>query len=313
MIHIDFDPSTLTGEDKTWWDDWQRKAAEATEEIIQTWESSKQLSGSDFKDSIWQDLKKWLLQHVFHGKCAYCETHIEEAQQSGDAEHFRPKCAVTFRQQDTERTSKARAEDENGTLIEHPGYFWLAYHWKNLLPSCRFCNSNQGKKTQFPVRNHHIILEHLRHNDEGSLHDPYPSSKWPDVCYLQPDDLDDLEDPLLLHPYIDHPRDHLRFGCRGIITCKEDKNGQVSKKGEQSIQVYNLKRDSLMRARQKAQMAAKNRFFAAFDHWLEEGHNLPDCRRKAWEAISDFSDGTEAYSAAALDFMTLVCKTLAAD
>jgi hypothetical protein len=42
---------------------------------------------------------------------------------------------------------KAKAKAKGGKSVEHPGYFWLAYHWKNLLPSCAFCNAHLGKKS----------------------------------------------------------------------------------------------------------------------------------------------------------------------
>ncbi len=78
---------------------------------------------------------------LFFGKCAYCEGALELI--DGDVDHFRPKGAVS---------------DQHGKPItidgdefrEHQGYYWLAYDWRNLLPSCKTCNQIY-KGSQFPV------------------------------------------------------------------------------------------------------------------------------------------------------------------
>jgi len=230
MIHIDFEPQKLTDEQKTWWNNWREKAVEATQYVVLTWESSKKLSSDDFKDSIWGELKKWLLENIFHGKCAYCETHIKMARQFGDAEHFRPKGGVNYKEKGKKRLTKATTKDESGRLIEHPGYFWLAYHWKNLLPACKLCNSGDGKKNQFPVQKQHLLMKCLTQEEAKHLSEkPHQSSKWSGSYYLQPVDLDDLESPLLLHPYIDKPREHIRFGHAGIESAKEDEKSKKIK------------------------------------------------------------------------------------
>jgi len=95
------------------------------------------------------------LRRLFHGKCAYCEKLIEKG--IAEVEHYRPKGAVEG--------------------CDHPGYWWLALKWTNLLPTCPGCNkamkhhvvtadmtvaeveamqaaeprSLMGKATQFPV------------------------------------------------------------------------------------------------------------------------------------------------------------------
>lgn len=90
------------------------------------------------------DQVKMALEELFHGKCAYCEQELGE---QWDVEHYRPKGKV--------------AEAPG-----HPGYFWLAYDWSNLYPSCTNCNQNRrdaplwndrrtlraaGKFCQFPL------------------------------------------------------------------------------------------------------------------------------------------------------------------
>lgn len=69
-----------------------------------------------------------------HRKCAFCEAkplHVS----NGDVEHFRPKAAVR--------------QSDSGSL-GRPGYYWLAYEWKNLLFACERCN-RRHKKDLFPL------------------------------------------------------------------------------------------------------------------------------------------------------------------
>jgi len=40
MIHVDFDPAQLTGEQKEWWHDWSERADKATLAEIEAWEDS---------------------------------------------------------------------------------------------------------------------------------------------------------------------------------------------------------------------------------------------------------------------------------
>ena len=88
----------------------------------------------------------------FYGKCAYCESRIAE-NQPGDIEHFRPKNAVKDINNQNVEINRGHGNEP------HPGYYWLAYSWQNLLPACRDCNSitraktkqRVGKGNRFPV------------------------------------------------------------------------------------------------------------------------------------------------------------------
>jgi len=53
---------------------------------------------------------------------------------------------------------------------------------------------------------------------------------------------------LLLHPYHDHPEKHLFFEPGGIVTWKRP-GKPPSRKGRESIRVYALLRDGLVRRR----------------------------------------------------------------
>lgn len=73
-----------------------------------------------------EDDVRHALQELFHGKCAYCESRYD-VNAPVDIEHFRPKGGV------------------EGTT--HPGYWWLAAEWTNLLPSCIDCNRRRKQFT----------------------------------------------------------------------------------------------------------------------------------------------------------------------
>lgn len=102
------------------------------------WDIKTEIYGhSDIKDR---------LRSSQYGKCAFCESNVSSISH-GDIEHFRPK--KYWIQND--------AQGEEG-----PGYYWLAYEFKNLLFSCQICNQRH-KKNYFPIRrpvyratNHHL-------------------------------------------------------------------------------------------------------------------------------------------------------------
>lgn len=65
------------------------------------------------------------LRARLHNKCAYCEKTIGKRD---PLDHFRPR-------------RPRRVGRGDGRTLEHPGYWWLAFSWDNLLPSCVDCNS----------------------------------------------------------------------------------------------------------------------------------------------------------------------------
>jgi hypothetical protein len=310
VIHVDFDPSALSDAEKAEWDTWQDEADEATKEIIQKWESSRQLSSDDFKRETWSDLKAWLLEHVFNKKCAYCETNVREARQVGHAEHFRPKGGVKYKEEGKDKQTTARVKDEQGQDIDHPGYFWLAYNWKNLVPSCEACNTRWGKKNQFPVEKHHVLLQKLTDAQVQQLKAaPTESPSWSGFFYLQPDDLDRIEGRLLLHPYYDDPSQHLCFGHGGEVFARELESGESSPQGKHSISTYDLDDGDLARARHTVQDTAWMRFKLARDYHEDiQGLDPEEALEKAREDIPRFVMETTEYRAAALDYIDLRCK-----
>jgi uncharacterized protein (TIGR02646 family) len=156
------------------------------------------------------------LNAAFDFKCAYCETYFGAAQPVA-VEHYRPKSGYLV-----------------AGKMQKPGYYWLAAAWDNLLPSCTDCNSGRtqtladgtrmviGKANQFPITSEHKRATVI--------------------------DTEKVEGRLLLHPYYDQPSKHLVFTDDGIVTWQRP-GRKASKKAKESIRVYALLRDGLVRAR----------------------------------------------------------------
>lgn len=105
------------------------------------------------------------------GKCAYCESLLG-AERPLVADQFRPPLA---------------AMDLKGEVsIDH--YWWLAYEWDNLLPSCAECSRSKGSR--FPVEAKRA----------------QPPARGEELA---------RERPLVLDPRLDEPQPHLVFLERG--------------------------------------------------------------------------------------------------
>ena len=89
----------------------------------------------EFDNQIYgHETVKSRLKKAQHDKCFLCESKVTHIS-AGDVEHFRPKGG--YRQSVSHKLQK-------------PGYFWLAYDWKNLFFVCELCN-RRFKKTLFPL------------------------------------------------------------------------------------------------------------------------------------------------------------------
>lgn len=286
MIRVEFDPGTLVGKQKKWWDNWTIDAQKATEDAIKEWEDSDGKTKLKLDGTIWKKLKEWLLENVFNEKCAYCETKLFKTQAPEHAEHFRPKNGISNGAKNKKRYGDGKTRDPKGNEIDHPGYIWLAYNWKNLVPSCNNCNTGPGKKSQFPINNVLILAKKMSNKEVKHLTDkgmaPRASEKWKGFYYLDPDHLDAEEDRLLLHPYRDEPRDHIGFGPKGLVHAKKV-DGKESEKGIASIAVFALHRDNLRRSRELDQNKAKSSYMAIYNG----ARYLEDDKKKAAQIAQD--------------------------
>lgn len=246
MLHVEFDPSKLPPGDRVWWDKWLARADQARGRV----------SGGrvEYDPAVWAQLKGWLGQHVFNGKCAYCEYgHL--ASYVGKAEHYRPKDGFLG--------------TASGHARWHPGYYWVAYDWRNFLPACAQCNGPHGRKSEFPVK-------------ADNKFDP---REGPDTV-----ELDRVEKPLLLHPYRDDPSKHLKFGKLGMVAGR-------TPEGEQSIEDYGLSRYGLNAARQARQEMALHFYKQAL--WeCAQGASLA-------ERMATYTGPKAEFSQAVLGYITI--------
>lgn len=170
------------------------------------------------------------LRVLYKSKCAYCERSAHAPK----TDHHRPKGRVV------------------GMPTNTYGYYWLAYEWTNLLPTCTNCNAVDAKGSRYPVLNQrnteHPTLE--THEDID-----YHSFLYNNVFNLN-------EGALLLHPEYCDPELHFKF----------DRNGRIigiSPEGIESVRVLKLDHDDLNGWRKTIYMNAFNELLRTFDGYVE--------------------------------------------
>jgi uncharacterized protein (TIGR02646 family) len=233
------------------------RAAAARQALIDAFETDPK---PRIDNALYKQYKR-ALKRAFNGKCAYCECVIE-ANQPGDVEHYRPKGRVT---DDEYRPIKVNYLKWGE--IEHAGYFWLAYDWENLLPSCTDCNRKRnyeggpaGKADRFPVKGFRACLP----GEEAQ------------------------EEPLLLDPTKADPNEHLEFFKDGTIRAK-------TPEGETTLAILGLNlREDLVRARRQAYDAAKLACEALVDAYVKD---LREREEEFRPEVNNVWLGRTAYSA----------------
>ena len=99
--------------------------------------------------------------------------------------------------------------------FSYPGYYWLGNEWDNLFLSCAECNQIL-KKNLFPIEGKRMNS----HKDKLNI---------------------DAEEALLIHPSFDNPEEHITF-IKGTAKTGKLKNGADSKKGQKTIEIFDLHR-----------------------------------------------------------------------
>lgn len=204
------------------------------------------------------------LRSMFNCKCAYCEFNYS-AGGPEDVEHFRPKGAVVI----------------DGAM-ETPGYYWLASEWTNLLPSCLDCNRARkklfidgtrritGKANHFPIK-----------NEDRRWRDPQAPCE---------------EECLLINPCEVDPDIHLEFLEKGLIRAKLDERGVESDVGKETIEIFGLRRHSLVTERACVDRRVRvflDRALLACQH---AGGAPSERERKIWESFArDHLESAKAY------------------
>ncbi len=256
MFRIRFvEPATRT------WQRWVKDCLDATTALIATftWGTPFEISSLYKRSSIKREVFA-AKDGPFRGRCAYCEANIRDFQH-GEIEHFRPKKAVT-----DENDLPVPMACPDGMTREHPGYYWLAYDWRNLLASCITCNQpgehGIGKRNRFPVRfGRHAVTP-------------------PEVAQ---------EQPLLINPADpgeEDPERHLSVDTdRGTMI-------HLSDRGEMCIKVFGLNiRDQLVTERRSAMEAVKAKMSTAI-------HASAPAADQAARELAAMFEGAENYTLA---------------
>ncbi|MFB0516759.1 MAG: hypothetical protein ACETWG_09185 [Candidatus Neomarinimicrobiota bacterium] len=195
-------------------EDWQQWRAECDAEQQALNQSHQAGNPIKIKGRIYKGEKQSIKRKYysnpkgqFWGKCIFCEQKIY-ADQHVDIEHFRPKGAIFG------LDGKQIKLTINGHEQNHPGYYWLAYEWRNLLPSCTLCNRSgtdpvsyrpTGKRNYFPVKD----FRATRPGEETR------------------------EEPLLINPMFEDPSNHIDIYESGQLK-------QLSPEGDMSIKLLGL-------------------------------------------------------------------------
>ena len=213
-------------------------------------EEGERSNSVKISNALYIERKEDILER-FGGRCAYCESLIK-ADQPGDVEHYRPKGAVetlvlpastaeakqtlvrtTDHGEETLVRKTVEVKFANGSRGPHPGYYWLAYEWSNLLPACTACNRAQN-------RNGHFVGKEMVFAVEG------------DANALRPTAVKRRR-PLLINPNEDDPSDDLELeGETGVLSPKRLADGTLSRRGTTTIALLDLNRTELVAQRKRA-------------------------------------------------------------
>jgi uncharacterized protein (TIGR02646 family) len=179
---------------------------------------------------LWSDLSG-ILAEQSKGKCWYCETN--EIRSDSPIDHFRPKGNV------------AECDD-------HPGYWWLAFDWKNFRYACTYCNSRR------------VEVE-----SAGGKQDHFPIFVPPDWNKCADDS--NVERSKLLDPIEDNDCKLLTFNDNGeACSVVEDEESDEYKKVEKSIELYHLNHKPTTRERRIIFQRIRN-LVSNTNKLLEEG------------------------------------------
>lgn len=187
----------------------------------------KSMSFSVYRD----DPVKIVLIKMFHGKCGYCELLIV-AGSDGDVEHYRPKKGVS---------------DAKQAGVQHPGYWWLAMQWENLLLSCQHCNQSRRQLIHEPGKTEEDIARERQQNrlrTTGKLNRfPVEGNHW---IVAHTGDVA-AEKPLLLNPCDIDPEDLFEWEFERSISTVKAKGSDA--RAEATIDILGLNRRHLTEAR----------------------------------------------------------------
>lgn len=155
---------------------------------------------------------------------------------------------------------------------KYPGYYWLAYEWDNLFFICAVCNT-EYKNDIFP----------LAHDcDRANNHQASVA----------------VENPLLVHPENDNPRDHIGFIGENVVHKTTKGKVTISTCGLDRGELEQLRREHLVQ-NIKLMIDIYNITTAKFDGSPEFQKMLDCSSRRLRESILP----TSPYSSMAIDYL----------
>ncbi|HYK20515.1 MAG TPA: hypothetical protein VEV42_07260 [Pyrinomonadaceae bacterium] len=259
MQYVKFSPPTNDPN----WSAWIDEVTAETKKNLSLMRRNRRIA---YKAKLYKKMRQVIFDG-FYGKCAYCEAKFILTEM-GDVEHYRPKGAIT-----DELDQRVMIPRRGKRPKPHPGYYWLAYDWRNLLPSCSLCNRPSrprgrvriGKGTRFPVL-------------------PSPTLRYGHArC---PDDLV-KELPVFIHPAIEDPHEHIRLDPEtGLLIDK-------TARGKLCIDLLGLNREALARERRKIYLLVRGLIKTSLQQIrARDLKSLTD----QLEIIEAYKQGRESYS-----------------
>ncbi len=204
-------------------EEWHERLCKAEKELQNVPEGKKRSAIFAKYSDLWSEAKEHF-RDLSYDKCWYCETSTHRI--PGDIDHYRPKGSVA------------------GT--NHPGYWWLAFDWRNWRFACRYCNSQLrdpetkkvgGKGNHFPLL-------------DGEKCRISSACDYEDLCE---------EEPLLLDPTERQDPDLLTFTRDGLPAPSEEHEESPNyRRAKKSIELYHLDHSRLVRKRQEIYIEVRN-------------------------------------------------------
>jgi hypothetical protein len=285
------------------WKAWHENAIARLEKLRELADERQPTTTKD-KDGVESDLvkidekfykaRKTEIFGRFGNRCAYCETLIKDLNQPGDVEHYRPKLAVETLVApalgaEAKMTLVRQAEHGEETMVRkvvdvefrdktrgpHPGYYWLAYQWKNLLPACQTCNKAHYNE------NSHWVGKGMAFPVEGGANSLDPSAL-------------DAESPLLINPNQDDPSVHIELERTGVLIPRRLPDGELSMKGSTTIALLDLNRPELVAERKRAYNHFLNTLGKLFNRTLEDPASIASLAEDQ-EEFNNYSSGRLPY------------------
>jgi uncharacterized protein (TIGR02646 family) len=168
------------------------------------------------------------LRRLFRGKCAYCEKKLEKG--FFEVEHYRPKAS------------------DIGSA--HPGYWWLALKWNNLLPTCPGCN--KGLKQHIVTADMTVAeVEALQATEPKALAGKATQFPVGAARLVASDDDHEAEQPHIIDPTRSDPKPELRWRHDAAFSVLEaaEQPGGISILGAETIRCLALNRIDLVQGR----------------------------------------------------------------